>query len=510
MGMVGTPQLLDALLADVEGAHLVHGDPATLVSGVTHDSRQVSPGDLFVAVPGFRYDGLEFVPDALDRGAHVIVIEQPSDLNFPRVVSSRPGGQFATVVVPRARAALADLAATFYGHPSRTVPVVGITGTDGKTSTTHLLSAVLEAHGLRTGWLTTVNTRIGDQVRANAADHTTPEAPVVQRTLAEMRDARVDVAILETSSHALALDRVRSVCYRVGVFTNLSPEHINFHGSFEAYRDAKRLLFERLSPDGLAVLNADDAVLGVMRAATSARVITYGLEQPADITARDICLTPRGTVFTVEPGDVVIHSGLIGRFNVSNWLAAYAAAMQFGATLEDLQRAALTQPPVRGRMNLVERGQPFAVVVDFAHTPQALEKALDTVRSLVSGNVLLAFGLAGGRDAANRPVMGALASRKSDFFVISTDDPGYEEPAAIADQISAGAYAAGGNFTVELDRRAAIRLLFERARPGDAVLLAGKGHEQRMVVRDEKLPWNDARVAAEVLADLGFATQAVP
>ncbi|MBV9135019.1 MAG: UDP-N-acetylmuramoyl-L-alanyl-D-glutamate--2,6-diaminopimelate ligase, partial [Chloroflexi bacterium] len=160
--------------------------------------------------------------------------------------------------------------------------------------------------------------------------------------------------------------------------------------------------------------------------------------------------------------------------------------------------------------NLVERGQPFAVVVDFAHTPQALEKALDTVRSLVSGNVLLAFGLAGGRDAANRPVMGALASRKSDFFVISTDDPGYEEPAAIADQISAGAYAAGGNFTVELDRRAAIRLLFERARPGDAVLLAGKGHEQRMVVRDEKLPWNDARVAAEVLADLGFATQAVP
>jgi UDP-N-acetylmuramoyl-L-alanyl-D-glutamate--2,6-diaminopimelate ligase len=492
-----TPVFLGELLADVEGVRLVRGDPATSIGGITQDSRSVSPGDLFVAVPGLERDGREFIPDALRRGAVAVAAESEVAFDIP------------VLVVADARRALADLSAALYGNPSRHLPVVGITGTDGKTSTTHLLGAILEAHGLRTGWLTTVNTRIAGEPRPNAADHTTPEAPIVQRTLAEMRAAQVDVAIVETSSHALSLERVRGVVFQVGVFTNLSPEHINFHGSFEAYRAAKRLLFERLPADGLAVLNADDPSFEVMRAATPARVVTYALDRPADITARDLRLTPTGTIFVIEPG-ATITTKLVGRFNVANWLAAYAAATYFGASMQDLQRAALEQAPVPGRMNLVERGQPFAVVVDFAHTPQALEKALDTVRSLVSGDVLLTFGLAGGRDAANRPVMGELASRKSNFFAITTDDPGFEDPAAIAAEIAAGARQANGDFTIELDRRAAIRQLFERARPGDAVLLAGKGHEQRMVVGSEKLPWNDACAAAEVLGDLGYATQAVP
>jgi UDP-N-acetylmuramoyl-L-alanyl-D-glutamate--2,6-diaminopimelate ligase len=469
-----------------------------LIGGITQDSRSVSPGDLFVAVSGLERDGREFIPDALRRGAVAFSAESEVAVDAP------------VVVVPDARRALADLSAAFYGHPSRYLAVVGVTGTDGKTSTTHLLSAILEAHGLRTGWLTTVNTRIAGVTRPNAADHTTPEAPIVQRTLAEMQAAAQDVAIVETSSHALSLDRVRGVRFQVGVFTNLSPEHINFHGSFEAYRAAKRLLFERLPSDGLAVLNADDPNSEVMRAATNARVVTYAVDQSADVTARDLRLTPSGTTFVVDPGDITITTRLVGRFNVANWLAAYAAATYFGATLDDLRHAASEQAPVPGRMNLVERGQPFAVVVDFAHTPQALAKALDTVRSLVSGDVLLTFGLAGGRDAANRPVMGELASRKTSFFAITMDDPGHEDPAAIASAIASGARAAGGNFTIELDRRAAIRLLFERARPGDAVLLAGKGHEQRMVVGSGKLPWNDSCVAAEVLGELGYTTQAVP
>jgi UDP-N-acetylmuramoyl-L-alanyl-D-glutamate--2,6-diaminopimelate ligase len=493
-----TPVFLGALVAEVDGAVLVRGEPSTLIGGVTQDSRSVSPGDLFVAVPGLERDGREFIPDALRRGAVAVATESEVAVDVP------------TLVVADARRALADLSAALYGHPSRHLAVVGVTGTDGKTSTTHLLSAILEAHGLRTGWLTTVNTRIDAEPRPNAADHTTPEAPIVQRTLAEMRAAGLEVAIVETSSHALSLDRVRAVHFQVGVFTNLSPEHINFHGSFEAYRAAKRLLFERLPADGLAVLNADDPNSVVMRAATPARTVTYAIDQPADIFARDLRLTPSGTTFVVEPGAVTITTRLVGRFNVSNWLAAYAAATYFGATLEDLRRAASEQAPVPGRMNLIERGQPFAVVVDFAHTPQALTKALDTVQSLISGDVLLAFGLAGGRDAANRPVMGELASRKASFFAITMDDPGHEEPAAIAAEIASGARAAGGNFTIELDRRAAIRLLFERARPGDAVLLAGKGHEQRMVVGSEKLPWNDSCVATEVLGELGYTTQAVP
>lgn len=498
MAFDATPVSLRALAAAVAGARLIRGDPSLLIRAVSQDSRQISPGSLFVAIPGLERDGREFVPDALRRGAAALAAEAPVDLDVP------------LLLVPNARAALADLSAAFYGHPSRAMPVVGITGTDGKTSTTHLLSAILEAHGLRTGWLTTVNTRVGTETRENAADHTTPEAPIVQRTLAEMRAAGVDVAVLETSSHALSLDRVRGVCFRVGVFTNLSPEHINFHGSFEAYRDAKRLLFERLPADGLAVLNADDPQSSFMRAATPAPVVSYGIDHPADMVAHNIELTPSGTTFVVDPGGALVQSLLVGRFNVSNWLAAFAAARHFGATLEDLQRAALTQSPVPGRMNLVECGQPFAVVVDFAHTPQALQKALDTVRSLVSGQLLLAFGLAGGRDAANRPVMGELAARQADFFVITADDPGHEDPASIANQISTGARSAGGDFVVELDRRAAIRLLLERAQPGDAVLLAGKGHEQRMIVGSEKLPWNDARVAAEVLAEMGYASRAVP
>ncbi len=489
---------LGALVAETGGATLIRGDPTLQIGGVAYDSRRVTPGDLFVAVAGFERDGLQFVPDALQHGAVAIAAE-------PLV-----GGEVPLVQVENARHALADLSAALYQHPSRSIDVVGVTGTDGKTSTTHLLSAILEAHGLRTGWLTTVNTRIGNEMRANAADHTTPEAPIVQRTLAEMRDARLDIAILETSSHALVLDRVRAVDYRVGIFTNLSPEHLNFHGTFEAYRAAKRLLFERLPSDGLAVLNADDPSSEAMRQATPARILTYGLDHGADFIATDVLLTPSGTAFNIYPGGRTIETRLVGRFNVSNWLAAFAASTFFGARLDDLVHAAAAQEPIPGRMNLVDVGQPFTVVVDFAHTPQALQKALATVRSLVSGRVLLAFGLAGGRDFANRPVMGELAARASDFFVITTDDPGYEDPSEIAGQIAAGARQVNQRFAIELDRRAAIRSLFERARPGDAVLLTGKGHEQRMVVRDHKLPWNDLCVAREVLGDLGYASQAVP
>ena len=498
MVFVPTPRFLGELADETSGTMLVRGQRDVRITGISQDTRRLEPGALFVAISGLERDGLSFVPDALARGAAAVAAERaPTE---PSVAWLR---------VDHARQSLADLSVAFYGHPSDRLPVVGITGTDGKTSTTHLLSAILEARGrCRTGWLTTINTKIGAEVRANAADHTTPEAPLVQHTLAEMVHAGLDVAILETSSHALELDRVRGVRYRVGVFTNLSPEHLNFHGSFEAYRRAKRRLFERLPVDGLAILNADDPSSAVMRAATSARVMTYGLEQPAEITAHDVALSASGTTFRLASGRA-LRTRLVGRFNVSNWLAAYAAATFFGATEDDFAAAVATQEPVPGRMNLVDAGQPFAVVVDFAHTPQALEKALDTVRSLVPGRVLLAFGLAGGRDFANRPVMGRLAATKSDFFVITTDDPYHEDPAAIAAEIATGA-SAQGNYLVELDRRAAIAELVARAEPGDAVLLAGKGHEQRMMVGDARRPWNDAREARAVLAERAWRRHAVP
>jgi len=489
---------LASLLPSVADARLVDADPVTPISGISYDSRRVEPGQLFVAVPGLERDGLDFVPQAVAAGAVAVVAERALESGVP------------VIVVPNARRALAELAAAFYDHPSRHLPVVGITGTDGKTSTAHLLSAILEARGLTTGWLTTVNTKIGTELRPNAADHTTPEAPLVQNTLADMRAASVDVALLEVSSHALELERVHAVHFQVGVFTNLSPEHLNFHGSFEAYRAAKARLFERLPPDGLAVLNSDDPASTFMLRATRAKSTTFGFGPDADTRASDVQLSPSATTFVLQPAGLAVTSRLVGRFNVANWLAAYSAATYFGATADDLRIAAEHQQPVPGRMNLVDHGQPFAVVVDFAHTPQALANALSTLRDLDCCRLLVAFGMAGGRDAANRPVMGELAATKSDFVVITTDDPGREDPADIARQIAAGAERAGGAFSIELDRRAAIRAVLERAQPGDTVLLSGKGHEQRMVVADSTLPWNDAEVAAAELERLGYRNQAVP
>jgi UDP-N-acetylmuramoyl-L-alanyl-D-glutamate--2,6-diaminopimelate ligase len=297
------------------------------------------------------------------------------------------------------------------------------------------------------------------------------------------------------------------------VFTNLSPEHLNFHGSFDAYRAAKAKLFGMLPADGVAILNADDPSSHAMRAATRARIATYGIDRPADVMADAIELRPDGTTFRLRSGSVdrLVRTRLIGRFNVANWLAAYATAASFGASPRDLAEAAEHTPPVVGRMNLIDEGQPFVVVVDFAHTPQALENALLTVRGLVTGRVLLVFGLAGGRDFHNRAVMGRLAARRSDFFVISMDDPGEEDPLGIAEAIAAGAANAGAradrDYAIDVDRRSAIRRLLERARPGDLVLMAGKGHEQRMVVGGERLPWNDARVASDELRRLGYGSR---
>lgn len=505
-----TAKILSQLLPAVGGARLVRGDADTLVLGIGYDTRRLSPGELFVAVPGFRVNGLAHVPQALGLGACAIVAEEEP---APAATGSTP-----IVLVPSARAALADLSGAFYDHPSRRLDVVGVTGTDGKTTITHLLSAVLEAAGRRTGWLTTVSTKVAAQQRPNALDHTTPEAPIVQGTLAEMVAAGVDVAIVETSSHALALGRVAGTRFRVGVFSNLSPEHLNFHGSLAAYREAKSRLFAMLPPDGLAVLNADDPSSDAMRAASRARVVSYGFAAAADVRAADVVLGARGSTFRLVAADAatgsLIQTHLVGRFNVANWLAAYAAAAFFGATPDDVRRAAELQRPIPGRMTLVDHGQPFPVVVDFAHTPQALEKALETVRELVPGRVLLVFGLAGGRDFHNRGVMGALAARLSDYVVITMDDPGDEDPGAIARQIASGAEAAdareGDRFAIQLDRRAAIRAVLARARPTDVVLLAGKGHENRMVVAGGRLPWNEAAVAGDELSRLGFSPHPVP
>jgi UDP-N-acetylmuramoyl-L-alanyl-D-glutamate--2,6-diaminopimelate ligase len=497
-------RLLD-LLRDVPGATLVQGDPAAEVRGIVHDSRQIQPGDLFVVMPGEHHDARAFIPQALERGALGVVVDNPLQLPTDR----------ALLVVPSTRPALADLSAALRGHPSRQLRLVGVTGTDGKTSTTRLLAAILDRAGQQTGWLTTVDVKIGDRLRANTLDHTTPEADRVQEVLAEMVAEGVGTAILEVSSHALALDRVRGCEVDVAVFTNLSPEHLNFHGTMDEYARAKARLFEMLgepsskSGQRLGVVNADDPASGIMRDHCPVPVLTYGIGHPADVMARDVRLGMGGATFRlVTPGEEAqVTSQLLGQFNVANWLAATTAALQLGATLDNVVRAAAETGPVPGRMERVDRGQPYLVVVDFAHTPQALENALRTLRPHTDGRLMVVFGHAGERDPANRPTMGRIAAEQSDYFVISMDDPLHEDPAEVARQIAAGATAAGKakgrDFSIELDRAAAIRQLLARARPGDTILLAGKGHERRMLVGDERRPWNDREAAELALAEAG-------
>jgi UDP-N-acetylmuramoyl-L-alanyl-D-glutamate--2,6-diaminopimelate ligase len=504
----GVVRLLD-LVQDVPGAALIQGDPAADVRGVVHDSRRVQPGDLFVVIPGERFDARAFIPQALERGALGVVADRPLSLPPDRVL----------LTVPAARPALADLSAALRGHPSRHLRLVGVTGTDGKTSTTRLLAAILDRAGRRTGWLTTVDVKIGEALRPNTLDHTTPEADRVQEVLAEMVADGVDTAILETSSHALALDRVRGCEIDVAVFTNISPEHLNFHGTMASYVQAKARLFAMLGEPStkrlprLGVVNADDPASAAMRARCPAPILSYGIDHEADVMARDVRLGERGSTFRiVSPwGEATVASLLLGQFNIANWLAASTAALHLGASLDHVVRAAAETMPVPGRMERVDFGQPFLVVVDFAHTPQALENALRTLRPHTAGRLMVVFGHAGERDPANRPTMGRIAADLSDYFVISMDDPLHENPAEIARQIAAGATDAGAEagraYTVELDRAAAIRHLFERAKAGDTVLLAGKGHERRMLVGDERRPWNDRDEAERALTEAGFGAR---
>jgi UDP-N-acetylmuramoyl-L-alanyl-D-glutamate--2,6-diaminopimelate ligase len=504
MKPTGTPpKPLVALLLELPTARLLSGEPQVQIHGIAFDSRTVQPGDLFVAVPGFKHDGRDFVPQALARGAGAIVSQAP----VPECAAAR-------IEVENARVALADFAAAFYEHPSNQLTLVGVTGTDGKTTTTRLLAAVLESAGQRTGWLSTVDVQTGADCRANDLRHTTPEAVGVQAFLRELAEAGTQVCVLEVSSHALALERVRGCEFDVAVFTNLSSEHLNFHGTLERYLQVKARLFEMLDEPStkhgprFGVINVDDPAAPAIRAACPVPVVTYGLDQPADVTAQNIELSSLGTRFLLSTpaGRADLATRLIGRFNVSNWLAAAAAAHALGVGPEVVARAAAALPPLRGRMQPLERGQPFAVFVDFAHTPQALETALRTLRQQTPGRLLLVFGNAGERDPASRPAMGRVAAALADFFVISMDDPLHEDPAEIASAVAEGARQAGAvegsEFEIELDRRRAIRLLFQRARPGDTVLLAGKGHETRMLVGDQRLPWDDRRVAEELLDKL--------
>ena len=439
------------------------------VSSVAHDSRAVAPGAVFCCIRGARTDGHDHAGQALAAGAAALVVERWLDLDAPqvRVAATRP--------------AMARIAAALHGHPSRQLRVVGITGTNGKTTTSYLLQAVLAAHGWPTAVMGTLT-----------GPHTTPEAPELQASLAASRDEGRAAVAMEVSSEALAQSRADAVWFSVAVFTNLSPEHLNFHGDVESYFAAKASLFE---PEraAMGVVNADDEWGRRLLAAAPVDMVPWSLADAVGWRP-----TARGSAFDFE--GQAVDLALPGRFNAANAVAAAAAARVLGVPAATVAAGLSSAAPVPGRFEEVRAGQPFAVVVDFAHTPVALEQVLTAARQRAGGRrVLVVFGCGGDRDRAKRPAMGAVAARLADLAVVTSDNPRGEAPESIAAEVRAGA---PGALAVELDRRAAIGLALSSARPGDVVVIAGKGHESGQTAGGRTEPFDDRLVARELLERL--------
>ncbi len=505
------PRTLAGLLAELPGARLLRGDPGAAISAVHHDSRLAGPGSLFVAIKGFTVDGHRFLPDVAAAGAAAALVEAGHEL------PPLPPG-LALVEVPATRPALSAAAAWFYGHPGRELVVIGITGTDGKTTTSHLLTSALEAAGARVGRLGTVDTYLPGETGHVTARMTTPEAPEVQRLLRRMADARCDYAIVESTSHGLALHRLDHVEYDVAIFTNITSDHLDFHQTFEAYRDAKARLFAALevaADKGVgkhAVVNADDPSAEYMLShAPRAEAIRFGLEaRNADIVARNIILRPDGTSFRiVTPGGMAECSiRLPALFNVMNALAAASGALAVGAELQAVARGLGECPGVPGRMERIDAGQPFDVIVDYAHTGDAVRKVLEVLRDVCQGRLIIVVGAAGERDPGRRFGVGRAAAEGADFAIFTNEDPRSEDPAAIVREIGRHAESAGrqrgADFLEIEDRREAIAAALAMARYGDIVVIAGKGHEKSIVYGDQVIPWDDREVAREELAKLGY------
>ena len=488
--------LLHDLLDDVEvREHLleVRGDTEIDLRSVVHDSRDVTPGALFCCIPGARSDGHAFAPAAVDSGAAALLVERLLEQPAPQAR------------VDSVRETIGPLCSRFHGCPSETLRVFGVTGTNGKTSTTYLLEAIARANGERTGVIGTVEARIGDAVIP--LRHTTPEATDLQALLARMRDGAVGTVAIEVSSHALDQHRVDGTRFAAVTFTNLTHDHLDYHGTVDAYFEAKALLFDpRFSTR--AAINVDDPHGVSLRDRARERgldVCTYSVDDPdADVHARDVVLRRDASVFELVDSRngrrSPVRSPLVGRFNVSNALAAAATAIAAGVPFDAVVAGLCAPVLVPGRLEPVPTRRDFAVLVDYAHTPDALETVLKTARALVDGGrLLVVFGCGGDRDRAKRPLMGEVATRLADVAILTNDNPRSEDPEAIARDVLAGIPAGRARPEVELDRRAAIRAALRGAHRGDVVVIAGKGHEPGQTINGVTTPFDDRVVAAEEL-----------
>jgi UDP-N-acetylmuramyl-tripeptide synthetase len=484
----------------------VGGGPDVEIERVVQESGQAGPGALFVALRGRRVDGHDFAAQAVERGAAVAVereVPLPAGASWLQVADTR--------------AALAGLAAAALGRPARRMLVVGVTGTEGKTTTTHIAAHVLEHAGLPAGYLSTVAHSAGGEGESNRSGMTTMQAPEVQAWLRRMADRGARAAVVEATSHALDQDRVGACEFDVAAFTNVFSDHLDYHGTLEAYRAAKARLIDLCAAayakgiEKTAVLNRDDASFEALAARPIARRLSYGIESPADVRAADLADAGDGCVaFRLHAGaaSAPVQLRIAGRFNVSNALCAAASCLALGLTLDQVAAGLSDFGGVRGRLERVDLGQPFTVYVDFADSPLSLSKMLAALRPPPGRRLMVVFG-ATGRSDHGRAAMGRAAGDLADFFVITIDDPVAEDPADLARQVESGIVGreCGRDYEVVLDRREAIRRACEVAAPGDVVVLAGKGHEQTLMLAQGPVPWDDRSEAEAALRSLGLATR---
>ena len=459
--------------------------PDTEITHVCVDSRATQKGSLFVAVPGNRCDGGHYARQAVDRGAVCVVCqsELPPDLPW--------------VKVRDARLALSQLACRWYGHPSRQLTMLGVTGTNGKTTVTYLLRHILQRTGMKTGLIGTVQNIVGEQTLP--AQRTTPDALQIQQLLSAMTKNGCSHAVMEVSSHALDQHRAEGIDFAVGIFTNLTEDHLDYHGTMGCYCDAKAKLFQM---SRMGVCNADDPWTERLLAGASCPSVYYGIHNPAEVWAEDIFLHSRSVDFTVCTARTrtPVHLGVPGRFSVYNALGAIAACGELGIPPEECAAALATFPGVAGRMEVVPTpGKPYTLLIDYAHTPDALENVLKTVRGFAQNRVIAVFGCGGDREKEKRPRMGRAVARLADFAVVTSDNPRTEDPEAIIRDILPGMTAAAGRYAVEPDRRKAIALAMEQGRAGDVILLCGKGHETYQEIGNETHPMDEREIVRSLL-----------
>ncbi|KAF0091444.1 MAG: UDP-N-acetylmuramoyl-L-alanyl-D-glutamate--2 6-diaminopimelate ligase [Fusobacteria bacterium] len=480
---------LKNLLKDIEHS-VLNGDTNIDISSVEYDSRKVTTGSLFVAIKGYETDGHLYILKAIEAGAKAVILEEKSDIKYSDGI--------VIIKVDNSRKSLGFISSNFFGNPGNKLKIIGVTGTNGKTSITYFLKSILKEAGYKVGIIGTIENQIEDTVYESAV--TTPESRDIQELLAKMVEVGCEYCVMEASSHALYLDRVAAIPFKTAIFTNLTQDHLDFHKDFTEYLNAKKILFTYIGKDGFSILNGDDKTFVEISNMAGGKIVSYSISEKSDYKAANINMDINGTSFTLINNEksIKINLKMIGEFSIYNSLAAIATAHELGIEFTTIKEG-LRKVSVNGRFQLIESNKDFAVVVDYAHTPDGLYNVLSTARKITSGRVICVFGCGGDRDKKKRPIMGKVAGENGDYLVITSDNPRTEEPIQIIDMVEEGAKETSAKYIKITNRKEAIAYAIDMARTGDIVIIAGKGHEDYQIVGKTKYPFSDFEIARNIL-----------